>query len=108
MGQIPVKIMGPVASGDYIIGNSDIAGYGKAVNPKDMRVEDFKLAVGRAWEANETSGPKMVNTVVGVHNGDFINILKRYENKFQESEKRLESIESKVEVINNLLNRSNL
>jgi hypothetical protein len=107
MGQIPVKIMGAVATGDYIVGKSKIAGYGIAISPEDMTIEDFKLAVGRSWEANPNSGPKMVNTVIGVHNGDYLNILKRYEQKFKDSEARLESVEAKVEMLSELMTKEN-
>jgi hypothetical protein len=82
MGQIPVKIMGPVVTGDYIVGNGVIKGYGVAIHPENMTVEDFKFAVGRSWASNTDSGPKLVNTVVGVHNGDFIHILKKIQDKF--------------------------
>jgi len=103
MGQIPVKVMGPVLSGDYIVGKGDIKGFGMAVSPKDMTLEDFMHTVGRSWDANLENGPKMVNTVVGVHNGDYLNILKRYETKFKESEVRLESLEAKVDKLTDII-----
>ena len=103
MGQIPVKIMGSVVAGDYIVAKGNITGYGIAIKPEDMKLEDFKLAVGRSWDTNLNSGPKMINTVIGVHNGDYINILKRYEQKFKQSEARLESVESKVEALTDLI-----
>jgi len=103
MGQIPVKIMGVVHSGDFIVGNNEIAGYGKAISPNDMTIEDFKLVVGRSWDADLNEGPKMVNTVVGVHNGNYLNILKSYEQKFRESEERLESVEAKIDQLSTLL-----
>ena len=103
MGQIPVKIMGPVSTGDYIVGKSNIPGYGIAINPANMTVEDFKLAIGRSWDANNEKGPKMVNTVVGVHNGDYLNILKNYAEKIHASELRLESVEAKVEMLSKFL-----
>ena len=78
MGQIPVKIMGPVNTGDYIVGKGDIKGFGVAISPQNMTLEDFKHAVGRSWEANSNNGPKMVNTVVGIHNGDYLKILQKY------------------------------
>jgi len=105
MGQVPVKIMGIVNSGDYIVGNSDIPGYGIAVAPENMTVDDLKLTVGRAWESNQDNGPKLVNTVIGVHNGDYLNILKRYEQKFKESETRLESVEAKIDRLTELLSQ---
>ena len=107
MGQIPVKIMGPVKSGDYIVGKGKLKGFGVAISPEKMSLEDFKHAVGRSWDANPESGPKMVNTVVGVHNGDYLNILKRYEAKFEKSEARLQSVEDKIDALSELISQSN-
>jgi hypothetical protein len=106
MGQIPVKVMGPVQSGDYIIANSTVPGYGIAVHPEDIKVEDTKMIVGRSWETRTGDGPKMVNTVVGVHNGDYFRILQKYEQKFMDSEARFETLESKIDVLSERLDAS--
>lgn len=106
MGQIPVKIMGPVSSGDYIVGGGDIPGYGVAISPEKMRVEDFRFAVGRAWETLPDRGPKMVNTVVGVHNGDYIHVLKSYERRLTDTETRLQALESKLGTLMGLVNET--
>lgn len=98
MGQIPVKVMGPVMSGDYIVAKSDIPGYGIAVHPKDMQIDDFKLAVGRSWDTNKKEGPKMVNTVVGVHNHDFLNIISGLQQKVSQTDDRLKAIESALNI----------
>tara|TARA_Y100000385_G_scaffold285218_1_gene344756 strand:+ start:749 stop:1714 length:966 start_codon:yes stop_codon:yes gene_type:complete len=103
MGQIPVKILGPVSSGDYVIGNNDTPGYGIAKSPKDMTIDDFNRAVGRSWEKDNSKGIKMINTVVGIHNGNYMRILKDYENKFKASEKRFEDLESKVDRLTELI-----
>ena len=79
MGQIPVKTMGPVESGDYIVGTGNVLGYAVAVHPEDMTLEDFQNTVGRSWESVDQQGPHMVNTVIGMHNGDYLNVLQRYE-----------------------------
>jgi hypothetical protein len=91
MGQIPVKIMGPVNTGDYILADTKIPGYGIAKAQKDLATEDMPLVVGRAWETKAGEGPKMVNTVVGVHNGDYFRILKQYEQKLNDAEARLDA-----------------
>ena len=104
MGQIPVKIMGPVSTGDYIVGMGDIPGYGVAISPEQMTVEDFRFAVGRAWETHSDRGPKMVNTVVGVHNGDYIHVLKSYESRLKETENRLEALEGKMGTLMGIVN----
>jgi len=99
MGQIPVKIMGPVASGDYIVANGNIPGYGVAIHPVDMSAELMRLAVGRSWENLTGAGPKLVNTVVGVHNGDYIHIIQRLSQQVEETGSRLTSIENKLEML---------
>lgn len=98
MGQVPVKIMGPVAGGDYIVAKAGFAGMGVAVKPENMTTEDFRLAVGRSWETNENDGPKMVNTVVGVHNNDFLKIVADLQQKTLTTEQRLKLIEEKLNI----------
>jgi hypothetical protein len=98
MGQIPVKVMGPVKAGDYIVAKSEVSGYGIAVDPSNMRIEDYKLAVGRSWATDEHQGPKMVNTVVGVHNNNFLDLIKDLKEKTEENDARLKAIESKLNI----------
>ena len=100
MGQVPVKVMGPVTTGDYIVANSKIKGYGIAIHPNDMTPDDFVLTVGRSWENNLKQGPKMINTVVGVHNGDFAKIIKKLEQKQKEYENKFKNIEARVNSLN--------
>jgi len=96
MGQVPVKVMGPVRSGDYIVANADIKGYGKAIHPKNMTSKDHTLAVGRSWEEKPIDGPKTVNTVVGVHNGDWAKIMMKLERKQRFYESKFDAIEARV------------
>mgnify|MGYP000873490459 CR=1 FL=1 len=96
MGQIPVKVMGPVNIGDYIVAKSEIPGYGVAVPARQMTTADYRLAVGRAWETKPGPGPKMVNTVVGVHNNDFLRIVDGMQKKIESNEERLRAIETKL------------
>lgn len=97
MGQIPVKVMGPVKCGDYIVADSTIPGYGIAKAEDELTLVDMPLVVGRSWETKPGAGPKMINTVVGVHNGDYFRILKNYEQKLQEAQARMELLSSQSE-----------
>lgn len=99
MGQVPVKVMGSVQSGDYIVANSKIKGYGIAIHPDKMKAEDHVLAVGRAWDNMPNEGPKMVNTVVGVHNGDWAKIITKIEEKQKLYEDKFEKIEASMKVL---------
>ncbi len=98
MGQIPVKIMGPVRAGDYIIAKGDFPGMGVAIHPEAMTVADYKLIVGRSWDTDEKNGPKMVNTVVGLHNNDFLKFVSDLQQKAQTTEERLRTIEEKLNI----------
>lgn len=94
MGQVPVKVMGSVASGDYIVAKGTIKGYGIAVHPKNMTPEDFTVVVGRSWKNAPLPGPKMVNAVIGVKSGDWANDVKKIELVQTQTENRLTSLES--------------
>jgi hypothetical protein len=106
MGQIPVKIMGPVVTGDFIVAKGNIAGYGVAIKSADMTTEDFRLVVGRAWETKESEGPKMVNTLVGVQNNDFLKIIEKYQQKLVAAEARVSTTEERLNAIEEKLNMS--
>ena len=96
MGQVPVKVIGPVLSGDYIVAHGEISGYGKAINPKEMVAENFRFAVGRSWDTNLNDGPKLINTVIGVHNGDWVNVFRRFESNQRKFEDKLNEFEKTV------------
>ncbi len=103
IGQVPVKVMGPVSTGDYIVADRELPGYGKAVPPSAMKPMDFRFAVGRAWEENLQSGPKMVTTIVGIHNGDFTKALKRLETQQEELDTKIASLEERLAAISEKL-----
>ena len=105
MGQIPVKVMGPIESGDYIIANPEVPGYGFGLSEEEMTIADLKLAVGRSWETNLTNGPKMVNTVIGVPSGDYVKFLESYEQKILTTEARMEAVESKLDMLSELISK---
>jgi hypothetical protein len=107
-GQVPVKITGPVASGDYIVADSQIPGYGKAVAPSQMSTEDFKRVVGRSWEDDPVQGPKIVKVVVGVQNGDWDNRVEELEKRQKELDATIDTLEEKLDRIQKkLTNTSN-
>ncbi|MDC8002666.1 hypothetical protein POV27_01260 [Aureisphaera galaxeae] len=104
IGQVPVKVIGPAHKGDYIVANPDFSGYGRAIAPENMKTEDFRYAVGRAWEENENPGPKMVNTVVGIHNGDFAKALQQIASQQNSLDSKLKTLEERIEEISEKLN----
>ncbi|RPI68605.1 MAG: hypothetical protein EHM43_04390 [Ignavibacteriae bacterium] len=99
MGQVPVKVMGPVNSGDYVVATGTVKGYAIAISPDKMKADDFTRTVGRAWDASPNAGPKMVNTVVGVHNGDWVKVVKKLEDRQSATDRRVKTIESRLKEV---------
>jgi len=63
-GQVPVKVRGKVREGDYILPGEE--GTGMAVNPEGITFEQYRKAVGIAWEGSDAEGVKKVNVAIGV------------------------------------------
>ena len=77
MGQVPVKVRGVVNIGDYILSSKLEDGFGIAVAPGEMTLNDYKRIVGIAW--NESDGKKaftMINTAVGINTNDAVDRMK--------------------------------
>lgn len=71
MGQVPVKVAGPVSVGDYILPSGNNDGLGIAVSPKAMKSGDYARVVGVAWEAGSAEAPfNYIKTAVGINAND--------------------------------------
>ncbi|HEX8852937.1 MAG TPA: hypothetical protein VF754_05595, partial [Pyrinomonadaceae bacterium] len=66
LGQVKVKVRGPVNAGDYVIASGLHDGTGRAVSPARLMPEHLAQILGRAWETNEDEGVHRINTVVGL------------------------------------------
>jgi len=64
IGQVPVKVVGPVQQGDWIIPSGEHDGVGLAVSPDKLMLEH--RIVCQAWETNLTNELKKVNCAVGL------------------------------------------
>ncbi len=83
MGQVPVKVLGKVDVGDYIIPSGNNDGMGVAVNPKKLAAADFSKIVGVAWEATKDDAPVLhyVNVAVGLKKNDLAPKVEELSNK---------------------------
>ncbi len=64
IGQVPVRVHGPVRAGDWIVPSGLEDGTGSAIPSSQITLKH--MIVGRAWESNNDPGIKRVNTVVGL------------------------------------------
>lgn len=70
MGQVPVKVVGAVAIGDYIIPSGNNDGLGIAIHPNEMKLGDYSRIVGVAWEAAKDAPLNYVNVAIGINTND--------------------------------------
>lgn len=70
VGQVPIKVVGAVSSGDYIIASGNHDGVGIAIHPQDMKTGDYAHVVGVAWESAPDQLVNFVNVAVGINVND--------------------------------------
>lgn len=64
VGQVPVKVKGEVHEGDYIVPAGD--GTGIAVSSKKIGFDEYRQAVGIAWQESEIKEVKTIKVAVGI------------------------------------------
>jgi hypothetical protein len=92
MGQVPVRVVGKVAVGDYIIPSGNHDGLGLAIHPADMKLGDYARIVGVAWQAAKDAPLNIVNVAVGINTNDLTS-------KMVAMSQRLDSLSQKTDNI---------
>jgi hypothetical protein len=105
MGQVPVRVLGTVKPGDFILPSELGHGFGKAVSPDNMELKDYKNIAGVAWsDMNEVApGVSMVNVAVGINTNDLTDVIIRQEEKFNALRMEYEDLKSEIERSNSVL-----
>jgi hypothetical protein len=71
LGQVPVRVLGTVAVGDYIVASGKNDGLGIALHPSEMQIKDFRKVVGVAWENGKNkSSVNLVKIGIGLNKND--------------------------------------
>jgi hypothetical protein len=98
LGQVPLKVRGPVHAGDYIVPSGSNDGTGVAESPSSIAPEKWPQIVGQAWESSSEAGVKYVNALVGVSpghqaSGRVADLLKAQTERINQLETRLAALE---------------
>lgn len=102
MGQVPVKVAGPVALNDYIIASGNDDGFAIAVHPEDMKTLDYGKILGVAWEAAEDHPINMVNVAVGINTNDLAPRVEALTRKVEQIEAYLDGKAATTQPFSNL------
>lgn len=66
MGQVPVRVLGPVKSGDLLVPSGLGDGTARAVSPESLAPEHVASVIGRAWESARGRGEHRVVASIGL------------------------------------------
>jgi cytoskeletal protein CcmA (bactofilin family) len=92
MGQVPVKVLGKVSIGDYIIPSGFNDGIGRAINPKELDIVDYGKIVGVSWSESKGNGMSLINLAVGINANDTSEILQKQNDEINLLKSELNSI----------------
>jgi len=68
IGQVPVRVRGPVGAGDWVVASSLNDGTAIARSPDTLDSEQFRRVVGQALESNASNGAHKINVAIGLGN----------------------------------------
>ncbi|RAP38789.1 hypothetical protein DID80_02115 [Candidatus Marinamargulisbacteria bacterium SCGC AAA071-K20] len=64
VGQVPVRVLGAVSAGDYIVPSGKNDGTGIAISKEKLKPEHLSQIVGQAWEGSSKADEKLVNVAI--------------------------------------------
>ena len=100
IGQAPAKVLGSINPGDYILPSGSNDGVGMAVSPDNIEPYQYQKIVGIAWPNDGLAQYGYVNVAVGLNAND----VSRMSIK---QEKKIFRLETKVDSLENQINRMN-
>ncbi len=89
LGQVPVRILGKINAGDYIVPSGDHDGLGRGISQDKMKTEDFANVVGVAWTGNIKDGYGLVQVAVGLNGNDINKKVIEQNNRLQQLREKL-------------------
>lgn len=92
MGQVPVKVMGKVQAGDYILASGRNNGFGYGVSPDMMTVGDYKNVVGVAWSASHADGPGFIKMAIGLNKNQIAAEIAKLDKAILQKRRKLDFI----------------
>jgi len=98
VGQVPVKVRGPVESGDLIVASGRNDGTAKAVTPESWNLGQDGPVAGRAWGSATGSGVHEVNVAVGLDRlGGVANQVNKQHKKIQHLQNEVDQLKKQVQ-----------
>ena len=104
LGQVPVKIIGAVSTGDWIIPSGKADGLAFAKSSLEINLDD--VIIGQAWETNLNAEEKLVNVIVGIDQTSALrSIISSLQSTIQDQDRKLINHEQSIADIQSKLEK---
>lgn len=98
MGQVPVKVIGHVEIGDYILPSGKNDGFGVAIHPTKMSAKQYREIVGVAWSSStDQSGFSYINTAIGISQHVIADKLEHMQSEMDKLNTKMDEIVAALE-----------
>ena len=95
LGQVPVRVLGSVNTGDYVLASGNNDGNGIAIEPSALKAKDLSRVVGVAWESGRRFSKNVVNCSVGMP-GASANVCSDLKNRTTALEAKTTALENMI------------
>jgi hypothetical protein len=103
IGQVPVRVEGPVQVGDWIVASGRDDGIGRAVAPDAWDPERDGPIVGQAWAA-QAGGMGRVNTAVGLDaTRPLVDRLRTQQRALEQQQAEIEALRQELQALRDLV-----
>ena len=92
LGQVPVRVIGKVAVGDYLIPSGNNDGFAIAIAPDKLPIADHRRIIGIAWETAKDAPLNVINAAVGINRNSFSPALEQFAADLQETNQKMDQI----------------
>lgn len=92
LGQVPIRVAGTVAAGDYILPSGNGDGMAIAYSSSELPTNRFDEIIGVAWEDSENEAPALVNVALGLNKNDLAERVGALETELTALRREVESI----------------
>ena len=103
MGQVPVRVLGAVNLGDYILPSGNNNGLGIAKSPANMKPQDYKKIVGVAWSAGTNPDLNTIRVAVGLNTNSLAAVIEQQNQEIQALKQAMAKSDERFDQMNSAL-----
>jgi len=92
LGQAPIRVVGKVNEGDYLVPSGSNDGLAKAFSANDLPTHRFNEIIGIAWDTGTSESLNIVNAAIGMNNNDISQRMSELENEVELLKKQVDQI----------------